>query len=41
VIYYRSGRVPQPGIVILGEVVGDVTAFDRPGEVTVRVERVK
>ena len=25
VIYYHSGRVPQPGIVILGAVMGDVT----------------
>ena len=41
VIYYRSGRVPQPGIVILGEVVGDIAVFDRPGAVTVRVERLK
>jgi hypothetical protein len=41
VIYYRSGRVPSPGIVPLGEVTGDVTLFDRPGEVTVRVEKVE
>jgi len=40
VIYYRSGRVPQPGIVILGKVTGDVSMFDRPGPVSVRVERV-
>jgi hypothetical protein len=39
VIYYRSGRVPQPGIIILGQVSGDVSIFDRPGSVTVRVER--
>lgn len=38
VIYYRSGRVPQPGIVILGKVTGDVSIFDRPGPVTVRVQ---
>lgn len=31
VIYYSSGRVPQPGIVILGKVTGDVSIFDRPG----------
>jgi hypothetical protein len=30
VIYYRDGRVPQPGISI----------FDRPGPVTVRIERM-
>jgi hypothetical protein len=39
VIYYRDGRVPQPGIIILGRVTGDVSIFDRPGPVTVRVER--
>ena len=40
VIYYRSGRVPNPGIVILGQVKGDVSIFDRPGSITVRVERI-
>ena len=40
VIYYSSGRVPQPGIVILGNVEGDVSIFDRPGSITVRVERI-
>jgi hypothetical protein len=40
VIYYRDGRVPQPGIIILGSVTGDVSIFDRPGPVTVRVERI-
>jgi hypothetical protein len=39
VIYYRDGRVPQPGIIILGQVKGDVSIFDRPGPVTVRIER--
>ena len=39
VIYYRSGRVPQPGIVVLGQVSGNVSIFDRPGPVTVRVQR--
>ena len=39
VIYYRNGRVPQPGIVLLGRVTGDVSIFDRPGPVTIRVER--
>ncbi|MGE3148284.1 MAG: cyclophilin-like fold protein [Pseudorhodoplanes sp.] len=39
VIYYKDGRVPQPGIVILGQVTGDVSIFDRTGSVTVRVER--
>ena len=41
VIYYRAGRVPQPGIILLGRVTGDVSIFDRPGPVTVRVERVE
>jgi len=41
VIYYRDGRVPQPGIIILGQVTGDASIFDRPGPVTVRVERVE
>ncbi len=39
VIYYRNGRVPQPGIVALGHVTGDVSIFDRPGPVTVRIQR--
>jgi hypothetical protein len=41
VIYYRDGRVPQPGIILLGRVTDDVSMFDRPGPVTVRVERIK
>ena len=41
VIYYRDGRVPQPGITLLGRVTDDVSIFDRPGPVTVRVERIK
>ncbi len=41
VIYYRDGRVPQPGIILLGRATGDVSIFDRPGSVTVRVERIK
>jgi hypothetical protein len=41
VIYYRGGRVPQPGIILLGRVMGDVSIFDRPGRVTVRIERVE
>jgi hypothetical protein len=40
VIYYRDGRVPQPGIILLGRVTDDVSIFDRPGPVTVRVERI-
>jgi hypothetical protein len=38
VIYYRKGRVPQPGIVILGKVTGDASIFDRPGRIAVRIE---
>jgi hypothetical protein len=41
VIYYRSGRVPEPGIVILGKVTGDVSVFDRPGPISVQVQRVR
>lgn len=40
-IYYRDGSVPQPGIVLLGRVTGDVSILDRPGPVTVRVERME
>ncbi len=39
VIYYRSGRVPPPGIIVLGNVVGDVSIFDRPGPVSVTIQR--
>jgi len=39
VIYYKSGRVPQPGIIVLGHITGQVSVFDRPGPVTVRVQR--
>jgi hypothetical protein len=39
VIYYREGRVPQPGIVILGQVEGDVSIFDRPGPITVQITK--
>ena len=41
VIYYRDGRVPEPGIILLGRVTSDVLIFDRPGSVTVRIERIK
>lgn len=39
VIYYRNGHVPQPGITVLGQVIGDVSMLDRPGSITVRIER--
>src|SRR3954463_10896251 len=41
VIYYRDGRVPQPGIIILGRATADISIFDRPGPVTVRIERIR
>jgi hypothetical protein len=41
VIYYRDGRVPQPGIIMLGQATGDISIFDRPGPVTVRLERIR
>jgi hypothetical protein len=40
VIYYRSGSVPSPGIIVLGTVTDDITIFDRPGPVTVRIESI-
>jgi hypothetical protein len=39
VIYYRSGRVPPSGIVLLGQISGNAAIFDRPGPVTVQVQR--
>jgi hypothetical protein len=41
VIYYKGGRVPRPGIVVLGKVMGDVSIFDRPGPVVVRIRRAE
>ena len=41
VIYYRDGRVPQPGIIELGKVIGGAEIFDRPGPVKLRIERAK
>jgi hypothetical protein len=41
VIYYRDGRVPRPGIILLGHVTGDVSIFDRPGPITIRLERMQ
>ncbi|CAM3201925.1 cyclophilin-like fold protein [Paracoccus nototheniae] len=40
VIYYAAGRVPAPGIVILGQVLDDVSIFDNADPVTVRIEAV-
>jgi hypothetical protein len=41
VIYYTDGSVPQPGIIILGQVQGDASVFDRPGPVTVEITRAE
>jgi len=38
VIYYRNGRVPPPGIIILGRVTGDVSILDRSGPVSIRIQ---
>jgi hypothetical protein len=40
VIYYRAGRVPQPGIIMLGQIAGDASIFDRPGPVAITIERL-
>lgn len=37
VIYDRAGRVPAPGIVMLGAVSGDVAIFDHADPVTVTI----
>ncbi|MCQ4633989.1 hypothetical protein GB927_028415 [Shinella sp. CPCC 100929] len=41
VIYYRGGRVPLPGLAVLGRLTGDVSIFDRPGRVSLRIERIE
>src|SRR5947207_15554792 len=41
VIYYRDGRVPQPGIILICRVTDDVSIFDRLGPFIVRVDRIK
>ncbi len=41
VIYYRDGRVPQPGIIVLGQAAGEISIFDQPSPVAVRIERTK
>ena len=40
VIYYSDGRVPRPGIIVLGEIDGNVSIFDRPGNVTVEIRHL-
>jgi hypothetical protein len=37
VIYYSGGRVPEPGIVVLGRVTGDLSVFNNPHPVTIRL----
>ncbi|SEN88571.1 hypothetical protein SAMN04488003_1543 [Loktanella fryxellensis] len=41
VIYYTDGAVPGPGIIPLGQVTGDVSIFDRPGDVTVELTQAE
>lgn len=41
VLYYRSGQVPRPGIIVLGRVTGDLSYFDHPEPVMVRIERAE
>ena len=41
VIYYRDGRVPQPGIILLGRVTDSVSMFDRADPISVRIERIR
>jgi len=41
VIYYQGGRVPRPGIIFLGHLIGDPAIFDRPGPITVRIDRAR
>ena len=38
VIYHRNGRVPEPGIIVLGRVTGDLSMFEGPEAVTVRLQ---
>lgn len=40
VIYYSEGQVPRPGIVVLGQVLDDVSIFDTADPLTVRIEAV-
>jgi hypothetical protein len=40
VIYYIRGEVPNPGIMVVGQIDGNVAIYDRPGSTTVRIERI-
>jgi hypothetical protein len=37
VIYHSRGQVPEPGIVVLGRVTGDLSMFKNPDPATVRL----
>ena len=39
VIYYSGGRIPEPGIVVLGQVTGDLSMFKGSERTTVRIQR--
>jgi hypothetical protein len=39
VVYHRNGRVPEPGIIVLGHVTGDLSMFEGPKAVTARIQR--
>ena len=39
VIYYRAGHVPPPGIVVLGQVRGDLSPFDNSDGVTISLRQ--
>ena len=39
VIYYAEGRVPAPGIVVLGQVAGDLSQLDNADAITVSLRR--
>lgn len=41
VIYYRDGSVPQPGIVVLGRVLGDLSIIEGLDPITVRIQRAE
>lgn len=39
VIYYRAGHVPPPGIVVLGNVQGDLSLFDNSDGVSISLRQ--
>jgi hypothetical protein len=42
-LYYRTGgpTIPNPGVVLLARLDSGVRAFNRPGAVRVRLERIR